>query len=290
MHIVITGANGQLGQALQANTPDWAHITALTSGDLDIIDREQVQKTVNALQPSWIINAAAYTAVDKAEGEPEQAKAVNETAVRHLAEAASSNGARLLHISTDFVFDGTANRPYRPEDETNPLNVYGRTKLAGERAAMEATQGDAVVVRTAWVYSRSGKNFLTTMQRLMRERDVLKIVDDQRGTPTTAGDLANALWATVDKKASGGLYHFTSTGDASWYEFAVEIRRLLAEQHPGVHLAAPEPTDTAGFPTPAKRPAYSVLDCRGIAAIVDTPPHWKTSLERELNDKSRPGL
>jgi dTDP-4-dehydrorhamnose reductase len=290
MRILITGANGQLGQALQANPPSWAHITALSSRDLDITDPKRVQETVAASQPAWIVNAAAYTAVDKAEEEPEQAKAVNETAVRHLAEAADINGARLLHVSTDFVFDGTANRPYRPDDDTNPLNVYGRTKLAGEQAALDATQGDAVVVRTAWVYSRVGKNFLTTMQRLMRERDALNIVDDQRGTPTTASDLASALWAVVDKNANGGIYHFTNKGDASWYEFAVEIRRHLVEQQPEARLSALEPTDTAGFPTPAKRPAYSVLNCQRIFTIVDIPPHWKTALRRELDGRAEPDL
>lgn len=287
MRILITGANGQLGQALQANTPAWAHITALASRDLDITDRECVQEAVSALQPAWIINTAAYTAVDKAEEEPAKAKAVNETAVGHLAEAANASGARLLHVSTDFVFDGAANRPYQPGDEPNPLNVYGRTKLAGERAAIDASQGDAIIVRTAWVYSRSGKNFLTTMQRLMRERDALKIVEDQRGTPTTAVDLANALWAMIDRKAPSGIYHFTNAGEASWYEFAVEIRRLLAEHNPDTRLATLAPTDTAGFPTPAKRPPYSGLDCRRIADIVGTPPHWKNALQRELNDESQ---
>ena len=290
MRILITGANGQLGQALLANTPDWTHTTALTSGDLDITDREHIQNAVTALQPTWIINAAAYTSVDRAEEEPEKAKAVNETAVRHLAEAANVNGSRLLHISTDFVFDGAAMRPYRPDDVTNPINVYGHTKLLGEYAAVEASEGDAVVIRTAWVYSRTGKNFLTTMQRLMREREALKIVDDQRGTPTTARDLAGALWSMVSTCASGGIYHFTNTGDASWYEFAVEIRRLLAKQQPDAHLAELQPTDTAGFPTPAKRPAYSVLDCQSIATIVGIPPHWKTSLKRELDDERRLGL
>ena len=287
MRILITGAHGQLGQALQANTPSGKHITALARHGLDITQRRPVDEAIRALKPAWIINAAAYAAVDKAEEEPDQAKAVNETAVRNLAEAAEANGARLIHISTDFVFDGTSNRPYLPDDDPNPLNVYGRTKLAGERAAMAATHGDAIVIRTAWLYSLIGKNFLTTMQRLMHERDALKIVDDQRGTPTAACDLATAIWALVSKSNTpGGIYHYTNAGDATWYEFAVEIRRLLKYRDPDTPLAALESVDTTGFPTPARRPAYSVLDCRATAEVVGREPHWKYALKEELGMRS----
>ena len=255
MRILITGANGQLGQALQANPPSWADITALTSRDLDITNGERVHEKVATLRPAWIMNAAAYTAVDKAEEEPGQAKAVNETAVRHLAEAANINGARLLHVSTDFVFDGTANRPYLPDDDTNPVNVYGRTKLAGEQAFLESGVNGALV-RVAWLYDAEGHNFMNTMLRLAEAHGALKVVDDQHGCPTAVPVLAEALLDMALRGADmpQGVWHFAHEGHTTWQGFATEIMRVAGWDVPV------EPVGSEAFPTPAQRPAWSVLD------------------------------
>ena len=255
MRILITGANGQLGQALQANPPSWADITALTSRDLDITNGERVHEKVATLRPAWIMNAAAYTAVDKAEEEPGQAKAVNETAVRHLAEAANINGARLLHVSTDFVFDGTANRPYLPDDDTNPVNVYGRTKLAGEQAFLESGVNGALV-RVAWLYDAEGNNFMNTMIRLAKTHGALKVVDDQHGCPTAVPVLAEALLDMALRGADmpQGVWHFAHEGHTTWQGFATEIMRVAGWDVPV------EPVGSEAFPTPAQRPAWSVLD------------------------------
>ena len=283
MRVLVTGANGQLGQALQSTCPAAVDITALTRSDLDIGDSNAIRTAIEQLRPDWVLNAAAYTAVDRAEKEPELARAINETAVKHQAQASRAAGARLLHVSTDFVFDGKERRPYQPDDPTAPLNVYGVTKRDGETAALEATAEDAVVVRTAWVYSRTGRNFLTTMMRLMRERESLKIVDDQRGAPTATADLANAIWTLIDAKPAGGIYHYTNSGEATWYEFAQAIHAALQAREPETPLAQIEPTDTAGFPTPAKRPTYSVLDCQKIEAFIGKRRPWQDALRNIMN-------
>ena len=283
MRVLLTGANGQLGRALQSTSPAAGDITALSRADLDIGDPESIRTAIEQVRPDWILNAAAYTAVDRAEEEPDLARAINETAVKHLAQASRAAGARLLHVSTDFVFDGNGQRPYRPDDSTAPLNVYGLTKRDGEKAALKATAEDAVIVRTAWVYSRTGRNFLTTMMRLMHERESLKIVDDQQGAPTSTSDLAGAIWTLIDAQAEGGIYHYTNSGEATWYEFAQAIHAALQVQEPVTPLAHIEPTDTAGFPTPAKRPAYSVLDCAKIETIIGKRTPWQDALHNVMN-------
>ena len=286
MRVLLTGANGQLGKALQSACPATVHITALTRSDLDIGNSEAMRTVIEQIRPDWVLNAAAYTAVDRAEEEPELARAINEIAVKHLAQASRATGARLLHVSTDFVFDGKGLRPYQPDDPTAPLNVYGVTKRDGEKAALQATAEDAVIVRTAWVYSRTGRNFLTTMIRLMRERESLKIVDDQRGAPTSTSDLADTIWTLIDAKAAGGIYHHTNSGEATWYEFAQAIHAALQAREPETMLAHIEPTDTAGFPTLAKRPAYSVLDCQKVEAIIGKRQPWQDALHNVMNSKA----
>lgn len=283
MRVLLTGANGQLGQALQHTAPAQAELTALDRQALDLTDRQAVTAAVGDLRPQWVINAAAYTAVDRAEDEPEQAARVNTDAVGWLAEAAAATGARLVHISTDYVFDGRACRPYRPDDPTNPLSVYGRTKLEGERRARAALGGRALVVRTAWLYGAHGHNFLNTMLRLMRERDELAVVADQVGTPTSTPTLARAVWTAV-VGGQGGTAHYTDAGVASWYDFAVAIgeearARELIETMPVIR-----PIPASEYPTPAARPDYSVLACD--ETLFGRRLHWREALRQVLAGKT----
>lgn len=280
MKALITGANGQVGRALRATAAVDADIVALASADLDIGNAATVAERVAAEKPDLIINAAAYTAVDKAESEEGAALRVNGEGVANLARSAAEAHARLIHISTDFVFDGTSGVPYRPDSPTAPIGAYGRTKLAGERAAGP----DALVVRTAWVYGSQGHNFVRTMLRLMAERDEVRVVADQVGTPTFATSLAQAIW-TLAAAGTRGIYHYTDSGAASWYDFAVAIQEealalgLLSRAAPVIPIA------TADFPTPARRPSYSVLDKSATFALLGAPaPHWRVNLRRMLQD------
>jgi dTDP-4-dehydrorhamnose reductase len=228
-----------------------------------------------------IVNAAAYTAVDRAEGESDLAFRINRDGADHLATAAREIGARLVHVSTDFVFDGRASRPYRPEDSTGPLNVYGASKLAGEQAVAAAAP-DALIVRTAWVYGPSGGNFLATMLRLMASRTEIGVVADQIGTPTSTLTLASALWALAGGDARGTL-HYTDAGVASWYDFATAIAEEAAAT--GLLARAPSvrPISTADYPTPAARPAFSVLDKSATFTLLGgPPPHWRAALRAVL--------
>jgi dTDP-4-dehydrorhamnose reductase len=281
MKVLITGAGGQLGQALLASAPANATIVALGRGDLDIADAAAVARRVAAEAPDLIVNAAAYTAVDKAESEEAQAYRINGQAPGHLAAAARAEGARFVHVSTDFVFDGTSGIPYAPDHPTAPLGVYGASKLAGEDA-VRAVDPEALILRTAWVYGVTGHNFVRTMLRLMAERDEVRVVADQIGTPTFAGSLAQAIW-TLEAARAHGLHHWTDSGAASWYDFAVAIQEeacaigLLARAVPVVPIA------TSDYPTPAKRPSYSVLDKRGAVALAGAPaPHWRVNLRYML--------
>jgi dTDP-4-dehydrorhamnose reductase len=278
--VLITGASGQVATALLASVPASMDAVALTRHQLDICDEGAVRTLVAQLHPALIINAAAYTAVDKAEAEPALATAVNAAAVRHLARAAQEiAGCRLLHISTDYVFDGRAREPYRPSDPTNPLSVYGRSKLQGERGALEVLAERAVVLRTAWVYAGQGRNFLLTMLRLMRDRGAVRVVADQHGAPTAAGSIARALWAIAQRPEVHGILHWTDAGTASWYEFAMAI----AEEGRAAGLLAQPiqvtPITSAQYPTAAPRPAYSVLDTRITSEVLAlNPPPWRVNL------------
>jgi dTDP-4-dehydrorhamnose reductase len=271
---LIVGGKGQLGRGLAATAPAGTEIVSHDVDTLDITDRAAVEAMVAAVKPDLLLNAAAYTAVDKAESDEAAARAVNATAVGILADAARANGARFVHVSTDFVFDGSAGTPYAPDAPTRPLGVYGRTKRDGELAAGEG----ALIVRTAWVYAPTGGNFVRTMLRLMGERPEVRVVADQIGTPTYAPGLAAALW-TMAAKGASGFHHYTDSGAASWYDFAVAIQEealaagLLANAVPVIPIA------TADFPTPAKRPSYSVLEKGSSFAILGGPtPHWRANL------------
>jgi dTDP-4-dehydrorhamnose reductase len=273
MKALITGARGQLGAALCASAPPGTSVTALARDALDITDRKAVLEAIARLAPDLIINAAAYTAVDRAEQEAELAHRVNRDAAGHLAEAAQARGARLITLSTDYVFDGMKHSPYQPGDATNPLNVYGASKLAGERVVAERTEGRALIVRTAWVYAREGKNFVNTMLRLLREKPEVRVVDDQVGTPTCAGGLAAALWRFAATPARG-IYHWTDAGVTSWYDVAVEIRRALAAATPAAPLAQVRPIPSSAYPTPTRRPLYGVLDKRASWELIGPGEHW----------------
>ncbi|GAA0569630.1 dTDP-4-dehydrorhamnose reductase [Rhizomicrobium electricum] len=278
MKALIIGANGQLGRGLAAAVPEGAEAVAPPEAECNLTDPDQVQGWLDRVRPDVVFNAAAYTAVDAAEQDEAAAERVNAAAVGALAEAAVRVGACLVHVSTDFVFDGVLGRPYAPDDAPNPLSVYGRTKLAGERLAL--THPRNLVVRTAWVYDETGRNFVRTMLRLMAERDRLAVVADQIGTPTYARDLAAALWALAGQGASG-VFHFTNEGVASWYDFAVAIREEGLAAGALKKAAMVVPIGTKDYPTPARRPAFSVLDKSKSHAAIGVGRHWREAL-REM--------
>lgn len=283
MRVLVTGAGGQVATALAKLKPPGAELIPLSQADLDITDRATVRRRVAVLDPDVIINAAAYTAVDKAESEQDLAERVNGAAPGYLAEAAHANGARLLHISTDFVFDGRASSPYQPDAAPAPLGAYGLSKLQGEQRALEGSHGEALVLRTAWVYASKGHNFVLTMLRLMAERGSVKVVQDQRGSPTWADSVARALWAAAERRAFRGIHHWTDAGEASWYDFALAI---AAEGRETGLLRTPVevfPISAAEYPTPAKRPAYSALDRRTTETGLGLEAEpWRDNLKKML--------
>ncbi|GAB4356813.1 MAG: dTDP-4-dehydrorhamnose reductase [Gammaproteobacteria bacterium] len=275
-----------MGCALRRAAPANVEITALDRSELDITNSDDVVRCVAALRPDWIINAAAYTAVDAAESAPQPAFAVNRTGAANLAAAAAEQGARMLQVSTDYVFDGRQGHPYRADDPTAPLNVYGESKRAGEVAVMEQLGDRALVVRTAWLYSEMPGNFFHTISRLLSERERVEVVEDQVGTPTLAADLAALLWEAVDRDLYG-LHHWTNAGVASWYDFAVAIAEEMAVRGLAKRLASVVPVSSDRFPRAAARPGYSVLAC-SLAEAADRwrapRRHWRTAL-RALMDQ-----
>ena len=282
--VLITGAAGQLGRELLRSVPEGVECIAATREILDIADAAQVRAFVRRERPGLIINAAAYTAVDKAESEQKLAAAINVNGAANLATACAENGSRLIHVSTDFVFDGTSSTPYLPDAPTSPLGEYGRSKLAGEQAVV-AGLPSALIMRTAWVYSAFGGNFVKTMLRLMAEREELSVVADQVGTPTWARGLADALWLAADQSDLQGLYHWTDAGVCSWYDFAVAIAEEaleigLLQRMPRIH-----PIPGSAYPTPAARPAFSVLDKNSTWAVLKTEGlHWRSQLRSMLKE------
>lgn len=278
MKVLVTGAGGQLGKTLVACCPPGIEIVPLTSGVLDIGDHDAVQQMIGDVAPALIINAAAYTKVDAAEEFADLADRVNRGGVLNLAKAAERHGARLVHISTDFVFDGMSSRAYSPQDLPAPLGVYGATKLAGEQAA----GNNSLIVRTSWLYSEYGGNFVDTMLRLMRERDMLKVVDDQIGTPTSARSLARALWQLSATHGVGTL-HYSDSGAGSWYDFAVAIMEEALELGLLNRAVNIFPIPSADYPTAARRPHFSVLDKQDTyKALGCRPPHWRVNLRETL--------
>lgn len=279
MKVIVTGAGGQVGSALAETVPDSVTVVALGRSELDLTDPAAIAALVEAERPDWVINCAAYTAVDRAEDDYAAALRVNGEAIGDLAAACTAAGARLAHLSTDFVFAGDRAMPYRPNDATDPCNAYGRSKLAGEQAALRSD--GALVVRTAWVYAARGNNFVTTMLRLMGERDEVRVVDDQIGTPTHADSLAQTVWELIQSNASG-IWHVTDAGAASWYDFAVAIQDEALALGLLTRRAAVLPIPTSAYPTPARRPAYSVLDKRATWERTRPARHWRHELAAML--------
>ena len=282
---LITGAGGQLGRELAATAPAPWLVRACRSAELDVTRPESVAEAFAAARPALVINAAAYTAVDAAEREAERAEAVNTAGAAYVAEAARDAGARLIHVSTDFVFDGAQGRPYLPGDRARPLGVYGRTKLAGEREVARISRGAAVVVRTAWLYASHGRNFPRTMLRLMGERETIGVVADQLGTPTWARPLAEAIWAMAELPGLSGVQHWTEAGVASWYDLAVAVQEEALALGLLEDAAEVRPLRTEDYPTPARRPSYGVLDKTATWAALGRPVrHWRTSLRLMLRE------
>lgn len=285
MKALITGINGQLGKALLATRPEHWTCVALDRHALDLSDADAIARMVDAEQPDLVLNAAAYTAVDRAESEPELAHAINATAPGAFAKALAGSGKRLVHVSTDFVFDGASGRGYLPGDAKNPQSVYGASKAAGEDAAGE----QAIIVRTSWVYAAGGANFVRTMLRLMRERDELRVVADQIGSPTWANGLAQTLWGLAEKDQPG-IWHHRDAGVASWYDFAVAIAEEAHALGLIARIPAITPIATADYPTPAKRPSFSVLDVSATRALLgDAQVHWRTNLKSMLKEEKALG-
>lgn len=290
MQVVITGCNGQLGHELLRLAPQNALITAVDIDELDLTDQSAVNSFMAKSNPQLIINAAAYTAVDQAEAAPTTAYAVNRDAVKFLATAAVKNGATIIHISTDYVFSGTASVPYQPDAPTEPAGIYGKSKLAGEHILRQIMPTQSVIIRTAWLYSPYGANFLKTMLRLMNERPELRVIADQIGTPTSAATLAETIWRFAEHPQLHGIFHWTDAGKASWYEFAESIRAKAINQGLLPQSAAQlTPITSAEYPLPAPRPAYSLLDksltyqTLGIKGIP-----WENALDDVLNRMNKP--
>lgn len=284
MRVLITGSpRGQLHHELCRRAPEQA-LLVCPDKRLDITDREGVLATVEALRPDVIFNAAAYTAVDKAESDAELARAVNATAVGNLAEAAREQGAHLLHVSTDFVFGPGNGAPIREEAEVAPVSVYGQTKLEGERILAQMLPEASATFRTSWVYSAHGGNFVKTMLRLMSEREELGVIADQVGAPTWARSLADALWCAAEQRACG-LYHWSGAGVASWFDFAVAIHEEALKADLLEREVSIRPLRSDQYPTPAARPHYSVLELtRTWDALGISANHWRKDLRLMLGE------
>ena len=297
MKVLITGKGGQLAWELEQLAPKNVQLLSCSAQDLDITDVNQVNSTIEQFQPDVIINAAAYTAVDKAETDTETAYAVNDLGSEYLALACKKISAKLIHVSTDFVFDGTKTTPYQTDDQVNPINVYGASKLAGDIKVNAILGNQATIIRTAWVYSVNGNNFVKTMLRLMAEKEQLGIVYDQVGTPTWAKGLATMIWALADKSQSPQetestqtsntalVLHWTDAGVCSWYDFAVAIQELAVEKGMLDKAIPVRPIPASAYPTPAQRPSFSVIDKSTAeqASGVETT-HWRKQLSTMMDE------
>ena len=281
--ILVTGANGQLGSELQVLAPGFTDYQFLfvTKDELNIADATATAKYFSEPSINFCINCAAYTAVDKAETEQENAFLINADAVATLARVCEKNNAQLIHISTDYVFDGTASQPYKETDKTNPVSIYGKSKLKGEVLAIQNCSS-TIIIRTAWLYSSFKNNFVKTMLRLMKEKESINVVSDQLGCPTHAADLAAAIMRIITSNQSHknpGIYHYTNAGITNWYKFAVAIKKITGSN------CVVNPITTAQYPTAAKRPAYSVLDTVKITSTFGLAiPAWEDSLKRCLQE------
>ena len=284
MAILVFGSSGQLAQSLRDTQQDKEPIF-VDRNTCDLADPSRVDAILERQKPGLIINAAAYTAVDKAEEESGLAQLINEASVRRMAAYAHANNARLIHLSTDFVFDGTKQSPYLPGDPTGPSAEYGASKLAGELAALQEAPEATMIIRTAWVYSEHGNNFVKTMLRLMSEKLELGVVDDQRGSPTYAGNLADMIWQIHEHELfTPGIYHWTDEGNITWCDFARAIQEEALDSGQLAKAIPINPITTDDYPTPAARPAYSVLNNTKLAKLVGIEPTpWRQNLKLMLS-------
>ena len=286
MNVLITGSGGQLATELVRTAPGHCRVFDLSLDDLDITRENEVFRLVESVGPDVIINGSAYTAVDMAEQDESSARLVNAIGPRNLSRAASKIGCRLVQPSTDFVFDGTDRTPCKPTATPNPLSVYGKTKWEGEMAVIDECSAPWTIVRTAWVYSATGRNFVCSMLNLMKSETDLRIVDDQHGTPTWARSLADAIWCLIDREIDG-IQHWTDEGSTTWYGFACAIGEIALET--GILRSMPKitPIPTSDYPTPASRPAYSVLEKSGTWAALEgtrcmPATDWKENLRNMM--------
>ena len=285
MKVLITGGSGQLGRELQLARSPESIMFAPDRTQLDITDRSSVMAELRRIKPDVVINAAAYTAVDKAEQNFQEALRINAEGAEHVAQAALETGARLIHVSTDYVFDGRSDSPYAPDHPLQPINKYGQSKAEGERRIMTAMQNQAVIVRTAWLYATAGSNFVNTMLRLFRAQEKISVVSDQIGSPTWARGLARALWRFASLPVAGGAYHWTDAGECSWFEFSQAIHDEALASGMLARRCTILPIPTSAWPTPAPRPAYSVLDKqRTWQALGMESSHWRAALCEMLKD------
>jgi len=297
--ILLTGATGQVGGELLKLLGALGEVVAPARVEMDLADAGSVREAIRRVRPRWIVNPGAYTAVDKAESEPELAYAINAEAVKVIGEEARAIGAGVIHFSTDYVFDGSGDVLYRETDATGPVSVYGASKLAGEKALAESGAGH-LIFRTSWVYGGVGKNFLLTILKLAREREVLRVVGDQHGAPTWSRDLAEMTVRVIGRCEAaaqgrdladvladvGGVYHAAGAGETTWYGFAAEAVQLQKEAEPGVRFAEIEAITTAEYPTPAKRPFNSRMNCSKLAeGFAWTMMDWHDSLRKVLSER-----
>jgi dTDP-4-dehydrorhamnose reductase len=287
MNVIITGANGQLGCELQQIKNEKLTIYAFNSNQLNITDIEQARAIISSIKPYFIINAAAYTAVDKAESDIDNAYAVNTKGVENLANICKEVNAKLIHVSTDFVFDGSKSTPYKITDKPIPLCVYGTSKLRGEDAIREILPKSSCIIRTAWVYSIYGNNFVKTMLRLMQEKDELSVVCDQVGTPTWGSGLANAIWQLVlnTEAELPALLHWADNGVTTWYDFALSIQELALDKSLITKNIPISAIPSSAYPTAAKRPSFSVLDKPEVEQVLgEKTIHWRKQLSTMLDN------
>ncbi|MCO6552821.1 MAG: dTDP-4-dehydrorhamnose reductase [Gilliamella sp.] len=277
MKVLLTGANGQLGHCFQDICPKSWTLLVTNSQNLDITDSLAVDNYVSMHRPDVIVNAAAFTAVDKAEDEYELAYQINAIGPKNLAIAAKKYNAKLVHVSTDYVFDGTKNQPYEEDDNTNPINVYGETKLKGELAVLDNAPL-AIIIRTSWVFSEYGNNFVKTMLKLAREKSELSVIDDQIGNPTYAGDIAKVIIQLIEKNADGGIYHYCGDESTSWFLFAKKIFDIALDQNLLFQVPVISPINFQSFTSKAKRPLYSVMSMHKIKKYNLSGSNWEEQL------------
>lgn len=288
MRALIAGSGGLIGTALRAAAPAAVDVIAVDYPQIDIRDAAIVQRAIDDYQPDVVLNATGYVAVDKAETERDEVTRVNADGPRHLAQAIAPGTARLVHLSTNYVFSGTSSVPYQPDDPAAPVSLYGVTKRAGEVAVLQILGARATVVRTSWVHAVHGNSFMRTILKVLKERGTARVVDDQLGTPTSARSLCGMLWRAALDPAIGGIHHWTDAGVASWYDFAVAIAEEAVALGLLPESVQVDPVATAEYPTAAPRPAYGVLAKQAtIAALGTAPPHWRVNVRKVMREIAR---